>query len=98
MLSTALQRESIMKRIEPVISSLMEERPLFKEDLDYDKMVQHLADIFMKNLTIEEFTTISDEDLKKRCSGIMSIEIVSKIGEDLTPEQMEIFDEAIRRK
>ena len=88
----------MIKRIEAVVSNLMEERPLFKEDIDYDKMVQHLANIFMRNLTFEKFTTISDEDLKKRCSGIMSIKIVSKIGEDLTPKQMAIFDEAIRRK
>ncbi len=98
MLSTDLQRESMIKRIEEVVSNLMEERPLFKEDLDYNKTVQHLANIFMKNLTFEKFTIISDEDLKKRCSGIMSIKVLSKIGKDLTPEQMAIFDEAIRRK
>ncbi len=98
MLTTDLQQESMIKRIEEVVSSLMEERPLFKEDLDYKKMVQHLANIFMKKLTFEKFTMISDEDLKKSCSGIMSIEVLSKIGEDLTPEQMAIFDEAVKRK
>ena len=98
MLSTNVQRESIIKRIEKVVSSLMEERPLFKEDLNYEKIVQHLANIFIKNLTFEKFMMISDEDLKKRCSGIMSIEVLSKIGEELTPEEMEIFDEAVKRK
>ncbi len=52
----------------------------------------------MENLTFEEFKSMLDEDLKKRCSGILSIKVLSKIGEELTPEQMAIFDEAIRRK
>ncbi|MDJ0846276.1 MAG: hypothetical protein QNJ08_18825 [Crocosphaera sp.] len=98
MLSTDLQRESMIKRIKKVVFTLMEEDSLFREDLDYDQMVQDLANIFMRNLTFEQFMIISDDDLKKRCSGIMSIELLSKIGEDFTPEQMRIFDEAIKRK
>ncbi len=57
-----------------------------------------MGNIFMENLTFEEFKSMLDEDLKKRCSGILSIKVLSKIGEELTPEQMAIFDEAIRRK
>ena len=41
---------------------------------------------------------MSDEELKHHCSGIMSIEILSKVGEDFTPEQMRTFDEGIKRK
>ncbi|MGK7938629.1 MAG: hypothetical protein AB4062_00425 [Crocosphaera sp.] len=98
MLSTDRQRESIIKRIEPIISTLMEERPLFKEDLHYQKMVQHLSKLFTENLSFEEFIGISDESLKKRCSGIMSTELIAGMLNDLTPEEMEIFDEAIKRK
>ena len=98
MLSTDIKQESMIKRIEEVVSILMEERPLFKEDLDYLEMVQHLVEIFEKNLSFEEFNTMSDSSLKKRCSGIMSIRLLGKIGEDFTSEQMAIFDEAIKRK
>jgi hypothetical protein len=98
MLSTDLQKESITKRIEKIVFSLMEERPLFKEDLDYSEMVQHLVKLFEENLSFEEFNTISDQSLRTRCSGIMSIKLLGKIGKDFTPEQMAIFDEAIKRK
>ncbi len=98
MLSTDLQRESIIKRIEPVVSSLMKERPLFKEELNYSEMVQHLSKLFAENLSFEEFTSISDESLKKRCSGIMSTELIAGMLNDLTPEEMAIFDEAVKRK
>ena len=98
MLSSDLQRELIIKRIEPVIAILMEERPLFKEELNYSAMVQHLSKLFLENLSFEEFSSISDESLKKRCSGIMSTKLIAGMLNDLTPEEMAIFDEAIKRK
>ncbi|MBE9142977.1 hypothetical protein [Planktothrix mougeotii] len=98
MLSTDMMKESMMKRIEKVVSSLMEERPLFKEDLNYSEIVQNLVKIFEENLSLEEINTMSDQSLKNRCSGIMSLKVLAKIGEDFTPEQMAIFDEAIKRK
>ncbi len=98
MLSTDLQRESMIKRIKAVVSNLMEEDSLFREDLNYSDIVEHLTNLFDKNLSFEEFNTMSDEELKHHCSGIMSIEILSKVGEDFTPEQMRIFDEAVKRK
>ncbi|MDJ0600251.1 MAG: hypothetical protein QNJ37_15595 [Crocosphaera sp.] len=98
MLSTDIQREFIIQRIEKVVSSLMEERPLFKEDLDYREIVKHLLNIAQKNLAYQQFHDISDKELKEICSFIMATEVLAKIGEDLTPEQMLIFDEAIQRK
>ncbi len=98
MLSNDVTQQSIIQRIEQVVAILMEERPLFKEDLDYTEMVDHLAQVFQKNLSIEEFQTISESDLKERCSGIMSIKLLSQIGASFTPEQMAIFDDAIKRK
>ncbi len=41
---------------------------------------------------------MSETNLKKRCSRIMAIELLGKISEDFTPEQMAIFEEAIKRK
>ncbi|NET62733.1 MAG: hypothetical protein F6K47_43590 [Symploca sp. SIO2E6] len=56
-----------------MVAVLMEERPLFKEDLDYAETVDHLAQVFQQNVPIEELHTISESDFKERCSGIMSI-------------------------
>ncbi len=98
MLSTDIRPESMLKRIEEVVSVLMEERPFFKEDLNYSEIVKHLAQLFQKNLPVEEFNTMLDPELKEHCSFIMATEILTKIGADFTPEQMDIFDEAIKRK
>jgi hypothetical protein len=98
MLSTDVRQELMSKKIEQVVSILMEERPLFKEELNYLEIVQHLARLFEENLPYEEFNTMSDQELKKHCSSIMSTELIAGMLDDLTPEEMAIFDEAIKRK
>ncbi|NER39448.1 MAG: hypothetical protein F6J93_36830 [Oscillatoria sp. SIO1A7] len=98
MLYSDVTQKSMIQRIDQVVAILMEERPLFKEDLDAAEMVHHLTNVFQRNLAIAEFNTMSQSDLKERCSGIMSIKLLSKIGDALTPEQMAIFDDAIKRK
>jgi hypothetical protein len=41
---------------------------------------------------------MSDQELKKHCSLIMVTEAVAGTLNELTPEQMAIFDEVIKRK
>jgi len=98
MLSTDIRQESMVKRIENIVSLLMEEDPLFKEDLNYSEMVKLLVKLFEDNLPFDEFNSMSDEELKQHSSGILAIELLSKIGENFTPEQMAIFEDAIKRK
>ena len=98
MLSTDVRQESMMKRIEQVVSILMEERPLFKEELNQSEMIKELFKLFQENLPFEKFNTMSDQELKKHCSLIMVTEAVAGTLNELTPEQMAIFDEVIKRK
>lgn len=98
MLATENKQKLIIKRIEQVVSVIMEERPIFKEDLDYSEMVNLLVNLAQENLTIEDFNSMPDTELKEHCSFVMATEVLSKIGQDFTPEQMAIFDEAIKRK
>ena len=97
MLSNVTQ-QSMIQRIEQVVTLLMSERPFFKEELDYPEIVNHLAQVFQQNLSIAEFNTISEIDLKQRCSGIMVTEAVAGTLNELAPDRLAIFDEAIKRK
>ncbi len=98
MFLTENKKKSMIKRIENIVSILMEERPIFKEDLDYAETVQDLVNTFQKVLSFEEFNSISKENLKNRCKKMMSVQLLAKIGQDFTLEQMAIFDDAIKRK
>lgn len=98
MLLTDIQQESMVKRIKQIVSVIMEERPIFKEDLDDLEMVRYLVNIVQKNLTNEQFNNMSNEQLKENCSFVMATELLAKIGQDFTPEQLAIFEDAIKRK
>jgi len=98
MVSTNFQQQAMVKRIEQVVSTLMKEESIYKEDFDYREIIEHLSQFFKDNLSVENFNLMSDEKLKERCDRIMSIQLLAKIGENFTPEQMAIFEEAIKRK
>ena len=98
MLSSDVTQKSMIQRIEQVLAILMKEYPFFQEEFDYAEMVNYLAKGFQKNLAIAEFNTMSEADLKENCSFIMATEMLSKIGDEFTPEQMAIFDKVIKRK
>lgn len=98
MLLTQNQQESMKERIEKVVKILMEERPLFKEELNPEEMVEELCNLFQQNLPIAEFNSMDYQELKSRCSGIMTTEAVAGTLNELTPEQLAIFDEMIKRK
>ncbi|WP_017305914.1 hypothetical protein [Spirulina subsalsa] len=98
MLTNDHQQELMLKKLEQVVSALMEERPVFKEALDYGETLQDLLDAFQRNLSFEEFNALSDEQLKKHSRGIMALRLLGAIGDSFTPEQMAIFEDAVRRK
>ncbi|MDK2409102.1 hypothetical protein QHH03_07905, partial [Aphanizomenon sp. 202] len=52
MLSTELQQEFMINRIEKIVAILMEERPLFKEELNPREMVEHLYSTRLNNLIL----------------------------------------------
>ena len=59
-------------------------------------MVKYLAIVFHQNLPVAEFNRLPDGQLKEQCSLIMATELLSKIGDELSPAQMAIFDEAVQ--
>lgn len=56
MLSTDVKQKSMIKRIEQVVSILMEDRPFFKEELNYSEIVKHLVELFKKIYLLRNLT------------------------------------------
>ena len=56
MLSTDVRQKSMIKRIEQVVSILMEDRPFFKEELNYSEIVKHLVELFEKIYLLRNLT------------------------------------------
>ena len=56
-----------------------------------------LVDLFSQ-FSPEEFMTITDNQLTDRIDSILVLEAVSGTLNDLTPEQIKIFDEVVEGK
>jgi len=58
----------------------------------------HLLTEMMEYLSLEQFITISDEELRKLVGKRMATELVTGLLNDFTPEQMKIFNECLVRR
>ncbi|MEC4885482.1 MAG: hypothetical protein SAL70_29820 [Scytonema sp. PMC 1070.18] len=95
-ISTTNRQEAIA-RISVIIDKLIQENNLYKEKLNKEEMIHHLVR-FIDKFSPEYVKTISDDDLQNRIDSILVIEAVSGTLNDLTPEQMKMYDEAVERR
>jgi len=88
------ENPELINRIKPIVEKLIKENSLYQVKLKKDEMVKKMVDLFGE-FTSEEFQAISDNDLIKRIDSILVIEAVSGTLNDLTPEEIAIYDEAV---
>ncbi|MGB6295759.1 MAG: hypothetical protein WBF90_06175 [Rivularia sp. (in: cyanobacteria)] len=91
------QNPELQNRIKPIVEKLIKSNSLYQVKLKKDEMVTKLVDLFGQ-FSVEEFKSINDNDLEKRIDSILIIEAVSGTLNDLTPEQIAIYDEAVEGK
>jgi len=91
------ENSEFVNRIAPIVDKLIEGSSLYKVKLKKDEMVKMLVDLF-NEFSIEEFQAINDNDLEKRIDSILVVEAVSGTLNDLTPEQIAIYDEIVEGK
>ncbi len=88
------ENPEFVNRISPIVEKLIKENTLYQEKLNKEKMVEMLVDLFA-SFSEEEFRAIPDNELTRRIDKILVLEAVSGTLNDLTPEEMAIFDEAV---
>lgn len=94
MYEVSQEKDVFLVRISQIVNNLLNSNSFYKEKLDKNEMVPDLVDLF-KQFSLEEFTAIDDEDLIHRIDRILVTHAVSGTLNDLTPEQMKMFDEAV---
>jgi len=94
MVQVAAEKEVAIARISEVTEKLIAGENFYQERLDRDEMIELLVRAFDK-FSAAEMKEISDEDLAYRIDHILVLEAVSGTLNDLTPEEMEIFDAAV---
>ncbi|WP_445632025.1 hypothetical protein [Nostoc sp. DSM 114167] len=84
-------------RLSKIVDKLIQDNSLYQERLDKQEIIQHLVNLLDK-FSPEFLNAISDGELMDRIDSILVIEAVSGTLNDLTPEQIEMFDAAVKRR
>lgn len=90
-------KQELFNRISPIVENLFKGSSLYIVKLNKQEMVEMLVNLFGK-FSPEEMKAISDNELSRRIKKILTLEAVSGTLNDLTPEQIKIFDEAVLGK
>ncbi|BDI17756.1 hypothetical protein ANSO36C_35580 [Nostoc cf. commune SO-36] len=86
--------QELINRISPIVENLFQGNSLYQVKLNQREMIQMLVELFGK-FSPEEISEIKDDDLTDRIDSILVLEAVSGTLNDLTPEQIAIFDAAV---
>jgi hypothetical protein len=89
--------QALINRISPIVEKLFKGNSLYLVKLNQQEMIEMLVELFGQ-LSSEEMRAIKDNDLTRRIDKILVLEAVSGTLNDLTPEQIQMYDEAVKRK
>lgn len=88
------ENQELTNRIAPIVEKLIKGNSLYQVKLKRDEMVKKMVDLFGE-FSLEEFKAIPENELIRRIDKLLVLEAVSGTLNDLTPEQIAIFDEAV---
>lgn len=97
---TALTEEffrkvELLEKISIIFDKLTLEENFFRE-VDKTKLLRTISEI--SNEIPSEQLNIPEEELFERIRGVLALEVVSGTLNELTPEQIKDFDEAVKRR
>ncbi|MBE9232011.1 hypothetical protein IQ231_09995 [Cuspidothrix issatschenkoi LEGE 03284] len=90
-------QQELTERISHVVDKLFRGSSFYMVKLDQYEMTEMLIELFSR-FSPEEMRAIKEHDLTKRISKILTLEAVAGTLNDLTPEEIAIFDAAVARK
>ena len=91
-----INHQSNYQKLPEIVRTLIDNNPLYQENLDREKMIEVINRNF-DPIAVPDVNSISQGELTKRIKSILSLHLVSGMLNDLTPEQMQIFDESVKR-
>lgn len=89
-------RQTVEARITEIVDRLRQAHPVF-QDLDRTDQIRKQTDGLLEHWQPEQILDFSEEKLTRIMTNLMVLEGMSGLLNDLTPEQMERFDEAVQR-
>jgi hypothetical protein len=93
----SIHEETAFNRIAAIVEDLVASNNLYSERLDKQEMTQHIVNLFSEAETLSNLNQINQEDLTNRINSILVLHSIAGTLNDLTPEEMAVFDEAVGR-
>ncbi len=87
-------QQELRERISTLVDKLFRKNSLYMVKLDQYEMTEMLIELFNR-LSPEEMRAIKEHDLTRRIDKILVLEAVSGTLNDLSPEEIAIFDAAV---
>ncbi|MBD2487778.1 hypothetical protein [Aulosira sp. FACHB-615] len=97
MLEVTNYHQELAVRIARILDKFFKNNSLYLVRLNKKEMIGTLVETFAK-FTPEEMRIIKDDDLTERINSILVLEAVSGTLNELTPEQIAIFDAVVEGK
>jgi hypothetical protein len=89
-------KQVVETRITKIVDQLQREYPHF-QDLDRTQQIREHTDGLLQQWQPQEVLDFPEEELVSIIRDIMAFESIAGLLNDLTPEQMRQFDEAVKR-
>ncbi|MBC6420448.1 MAG: hypothetical protein GDA43_02085 [Hormoscilla sp. SP5CHS1] len=89
-----MAKDTVISRISGIVDKLMQGEDLFRERLDKNEVMQIFSSL-LERVSPEKLLSLDDSELTARVDRVMVREAVAGTLNQLTPEQMKIFDAAV---
>jgi hypothetical protein len=96
--NTSLKEKTVFKRVSAIVEDLIAHNTVYQERLDKEQIINYIYHLFNQPNTVPAIDIMAQDDLINRINGILVLHSVAGTLNDFTPEEMAIFDEAIKRK
>jgi hypothetical protein len=84
------------QKLTEIVEKLIDSNVLYQENLNRPEMIEVIKENFTP-INVPDLNDISEAELTKRIKRILSLNLVSGMLNDFTPEEMKMFDEAVKR-
>ncbi|MDJ1177505.1 hypothetical protein PJF56_01375 [Roseofilum sp. BLCC_M91] len=91
---TQKTQETLRHRIRPIVEHFLKTDEVFA-DLEGDRALDEVLDVFLRNGNEEELQQMSDEVMTEKVRRILGTNMLFGLLSDLTPEEMQEFDAAL---
>lgn len=81
-------------RLNPLVTQLLKTDEIYGQEFEQNEILQDMISE-MEYIPPEQFLAITNNELTERLDRLMALELVYGLLDDLTSDEMELFDEAI---